>query len=246
MADAGHRGEAGHPGEAGHRGEAARPVVLVHGFASSFEHNWHRSGWVDILADVGRPVVGTDLLGHGTAPRPTNPGAYADVPARVLEALPGAGPIDAVGFSAGARVLLHLAVDHPERFAHLALLGLGDNAFVSEDHEPLAVALASGEPTDDVGITLFQRLAARAGNDGAALAAFLRHGPPVINADELDAVSAPVLLVVGEDDRSVPATDRLAAALPDVRVVVVPGVDHVGITSDVRAIDAVVRFLDGV
>jgi pimeloyl-ACP methyl ester carboxylesterase len=230
--------------DAAHPAGASRPVVLVHGFTSSFEHNWRQPGWVEILGDIGRTVVGVDLLGHGSAPRPTDPGAYAEVPARVLGAVPDEGPVDAVGFSAGARVLLRLAVDHPERFARLVLLGLGDNAFTSEDHEPLAAALASGERGDDVGITLFQRLADTAGNGGAALAAFLRHGPPVVREDELGSVTARVLVVVGERDRSVPGTERLAAALPDVRVVVVPGVDHFATTTDFGAIDAVVRFLE--
>ncbi len=223
---------------------ASRPIVLVHGFASSFEHNWRQPGWVDILGDLGRPVVGVDLLGHGGAPRPTDPDAYAAVADRVLDALPGDDPVDAVGFSAGARVLLRLAVDHPGRFARLVLLGLGDNAFAHEDHEPLAAALASGEPSEDVGVTLFQRLAETAGNDAAALAAFLRHGPPEVSEDELGSVTARVLVVVGERDRSVPGTERLAAALPDVRVVVVPGVDHFATTTDFGAIDAVVRFLE--
>ena len=220
------------------------PVVLVHGFASSFEHNWRQPGWVEILGDIGRTVVGVDLLGHGSEQHPADPDAYAEVPARVLGAVPDEGPVDAVGFSAGARVLLRLAADHPGRFARLVLLGLGDNAFASEDHELLAAALASGEQSDDVGITLFQRLAETTGNDGAALAAFLRHGPPVVREDELGSVTARVLVVVGERDRTVPGTERLAAALPDARVVVVPGVDHFATTTGFGAIDAVVRFLE--
>ena len=29
------------------------PVVLVHGFASSFERNWQETGWTDLLRDEG-------------------------------------------------------------------------------------------------------------------------------------------------------------------------------------------------
>jgi pimeloyl-ACP methyl ester carboxylesterase len=32
----------------------ARPVLLVHGFASSADHNWRQPGWLDLLADVGQ------------------------------------------------------------------------------------------------------------------------------------------------------------------------------------------------
>src|SRR5260370_26842131 len=41
------------------------PVLLVHGFASSAEHNWRRPGWLDLLADLGRETIAVDLPGHG-------------------------------------------------------------------------------------------------------------------------------------------------------------------------------------
>jgi pimeloyl-ACP methyl ester carboxylesterase len=78
------------------------PVVLVHGWGGSFEATWQRSGFAALLEDAGRPVLGVDLLGHGTAPKPHDPDAYGDLTERVEEVLPG-GPVDAVGFSLGAR-----------------------------------------------------------------------------------------------------------------------------------------------
>jgi hypothetical protein len=33
-----------------------RPIVLVHGFSSSFDRDWQRSGWVDFLVGDGRRV----------------------------------------------------------------------------------------------------------------------------------------------------------------------------------------------
>ena len=33
------------------------PVLLVHGFASSAEHNWRHPGWLDLLADCGRETL---------------------------------------------------------------------------------------------------------------------------------------------------------------------------------------------
>jgi pimeloyl-ACP methyl ester carboxylesterase len=41
------------------------PVLLIHGAGSSFEHNWRAPGWVDLLAEQGRDVVGVELPGHG-------------------------------------------------------------------------------------------------------------------------------------------------------------------------------------
>ena len=77
------------------------PVALVHGFASSAAHNWGATGWLDLLADAGREVIAVDMLGHGRAPRPTDPDAYDRVESDVAAALSGRGPVDAIGFSAG-------------------------------------------------------------------------------------------------------------------------------------------------
>ena len=63
---------------------------------------------MDILADAGRQVVEVDLLGHGQSPRPVDPEAYDEVEELVLDALPTDRPVDAVGFSAGAMVLVRL------------------------------------------------------------------------------------------------------------------------------------------
>lgn len=222
--------------------------MLVHGFASSFEHNWRKTGWVDILSDLGRPVTGPDLLGHGTAERPTDPAAYDAVPAGVLAALPPGGPVDAVGFSAGARVLLTVAAAEPHRFTRLALLGIGDDDVFGGDRgstEAMAATLQAGGEGDDVRATLFARLARSAGNDPAPLAAFLRRSQEPLDERRLAAISCPVLIVLGERDDLAPSADRLLGALPRARLVTVPGVDHFALVADFGAIDAVVRFLEG-
>src|SRR3546814_8865769 len=103
------------------------PVVLVHGFGTSFELTWVHNGWVDLLADEGRTAVGVDLLGHGDAPKPHEPEAYADLGARVLDVLPD-DPVDAIGFSMGAKTLLQVASDHPGRFRSLVVSGVGRSA----------------------------------------------------------------------------------------------------------------------
>ena len=38
----------------------SEPVILVHGLASSFEHGWRETGWVDLLRDGGREVIPLD------------------------------------------------------------------------------------------------------------------------------------------------------------------------------------------
>jgi pimeloyl-ACP methyl ester carboxylesterase len=216
---------------------------MIHGFASSFDHTWRKNGWVDILGDVGRPLVPVDLLGHGTAPRPTEAAAYGDVDDLVHRELPD-GPLDAVGFSAGASVLLHLAVDHPGRFKRLALLGLGDNIFGGTEPMLTVEALEGRTGSEDVQGTLFRRLAESAGNDPEALVAFLRRPARTLTESDLKAVECPVLVILGDRD-FIGTADRLVAALPRAELVTLRGVDHFATPSDFAAIDAVIRFLEG-
>jgi len=108
------------------------PVLLVHGFASSFALNWQESGLSYLLEDAGREVIGVDLLGHGTAPKPHDPAAYADLGARVVDVLPDV-PVDAVGFSMGARTLIEVVSAQPERFR---LEYIGDDG---KEHRPVMI-----------------------------------------------------------------------------------------------------------
>src|SRR5688572_3162279 len=97
------------------------PVLLVHGLASSFDLNWREPGWVDLLSDAGREVIGIDLLGHGKADKPHDPAAYANVADDIAAALPDEGQVQAVGFSMGARLLLEVAGEQPDRFERIVV-----------------------------------------------------------------------------------------------------------------------------
>ncbi|HZA76676.1 MAG TPA: alpha/beta fold hydrolase [Acidimicrobiales bacterium] len=222
-------------------------VMLVHGFASSFAHGWEQSGWTDLLADADRKVLRIDLPGHGTSPATTDAAAYADVQGVLAEAIAPHAPIDAVGFSTGARLLLGLAAEDPARFRKLAVIGIGDNLFRPEDREPLARALESGAggevAAEDVGTRLFVRLVRTAGNDPAALAAFLRRPDRPLTEDDLGRVTCPVLVVLGDRDFSGPA-DRLVAALPDAELVVLRNVDHFAAPRDFTCISRSLAFID--
>src|SRR5262245_28980134 len=100
------------------------PVLLVHGFATSAARTWGDNGWIDLLGDAGRQVVAPDLLGHGDAPRPHDPEAYAGMESHLVAALPDR-PVDAIGFSLGARMILTLAVEDPGRFSRIVVAGVG-------------------------------------------------------------------------------------------------------------------------
>jgi pimeloyl-ACP methyl ester carboxylesterase len=222
--------------------DQAPAVLLVHGFASSAEHNWRHPGWLDLLADCGRETIAIDLPGHGTAPKPADPAGYQGVEAHVAAAVEGREPLDAIGFSAGAHVLLRLAADQPGMFRRLALLGIGRGVLEPPDPEPIVAALTSEPDPENVTGVVFRRLADGLGNDRAALIAFLRRPQRPLTPADLARVTAQVLVVLGDQDPAGPG-DGLVAALPDARLVTLRGVDHFGTPADVRCMQAVLGFL---
>jgi pimeloyl-ACP methyl ester carboxylesterase len=214
-------------------------LVLVHGFASTFDHTWRQNGWVDILGDFDCTTPEIDLPGHGSSDRPTDPAAYAAVEDDVAARLPV--PTGAVGFSAGAEILLRIAAARPDRFDRLVLLGVGDNVFERRDAGPVVDALDGDAEPEDVQARLFYRLARTTGNDPKALSAFLRRPREPMRTGDLAGVTCPVLVVLGDRDM-IPSADRLVEALPSATMVSLPGVDHFATPSNFGAIDATMRF----
>jgi pimeloyl-ACP methyl ester carboxylesterase len=222
------------------------PVVLVHGWGGSFATTWERSGFTMLLQEAGRTVIGVDLLGHGTAPKPHDPEAYTDLTARVLEAMPDQ-PVDAIGFSLGAMTLLRLAMRRPERFRRLVLAGIGRNVFEVdvESTRRIIDAIEGGDSVDNRA-RLFAQYASDPTNDSVALAAILKRppaGPP--SDDELAAVTCPVLVAVGDDDFVQPA-DRLVAALPDATYRELRRTDHFATPESFAFVDAALEFIGAV
>jgi pimeloyl-ACP methyl ester carboxylesterase len=217
------------------------PVVLVHGFATSSARTWGDNGWLDLLGDVGRQPVPIDLLGHGTADKPHDPAAYEEMESLVADQLPD-GPVDGIGFSLGARVLLTLACDHPERFRRLVLTGVGANLLRSESSDLILRAVeGDGDPTNPV-VQYFAGLAQHPEVDRAALAACLRSPRPPLTPERLAAVDLPVLVVIGDKDFAGPG-EPLAEALPNAELVTLRNVDHFATPKDFGCIDATLDFL---
>lgn len=215
----------------------------MHGFASSFHHNWQETGLSYLLEDAKREVIGVDLLGHGDAPKPHDPAEYADLGARVVDVLPPSGQVDAVGFSMGARTLLEVAAAHPDRFDRLVLAGVGENLFVSDrDGEPIAHAIETGDGGPGGIAALFVQFASGSGNDPKALAACMRRTEPPITAEQLARITCPTLVVIGDKDFCGPA-DRLVALLPNATHKVLRNVEHFATPKDYGFIDATLEFL---
>lgn len=225
----------------------ATPVVLVHGWGGSYASTWESSGFTELLRDAGRPVIGVDLLGHGHAPKPHDPAAYADLTARVLEAMPDE-PVDAIGFSLGAITLLRIAIEHPDRFAHLVLAGIGGTLFEDDPAgtERIVAALeGTGDPDDNLG-RMFANYAHRPDNDIAALTAVMKRprGVPFTPAT-VSSATCTTLVVIGDRDFAGPG-DPLAAALPHATLQVLRNVDHFATPEAFGFIDAALEFIGAV
>lgn len=218
------------------------PIVLFHGMATNAQRTWGETGWLDLLADGGRTVIAPDLLGHGTAPQPTDPAAYDEFEAFALATLPDE-PVDAVGFSLGARTLLALAIDHPDRFGRIVVAGVGANLFRRDGSSAvLADALEAGD--DSPMVQHFQQLARSSGQSTEALCALLRRPtPPEINPERLSTIPNEVLVVLGDQDFAGPA-DPLVEALTSVTFKSLRNVDHFATPKAMGFLDAGMRFLD--
>ena len=92
---------------------AGPPLLLLHGFTGSGDD------WTHVFAEpiAGHRVIAPDLRGHGRSTNPHDSFRFADV-ARDMFALLDALGIDrvkAIGMSAGANTLLHMATQQPPR-----------------------------------------------------------------------------------------------------------------------------------
>lgn len=220
-----------------------RPVVLVHGLGGSAASTWQSNGWMDLIQDAGRPALGIDLLGHGTAPKPHEPEAYVDLHRHVLDALPDE-PVDAIGFSLGAMTLVRCAIEAPERFSRLVLTGVGKNLFESgEHHKQIADAIdGNGDPTDPFS-RYFADLANDPDSDADALRAMISNPSERLKPEQLAAVTMPVLVLLGDNDFAGPA-DPLVDALPDARFVELRRCDHFATPRSMQCLEEALAFVD--
>ncbi|HVN86215.1 MAG TPA: alpha/beta fold hydrolase [Candidatus Binatia bacterium] len=229
-----------------------RPIVLIHGFASTRTINWKNPRWFDTLAEVGRQVIALDCRGHGQSDKPHDPAAYhpdhmaGDV-IRMMDVL-GIERADLMGYSMGGRIAAGLLARHPERFESVVLAGIGSRGVTSPrpGAEATARALEVADPNAIVEPSgrAFREFAEHYRNDLHALAACMRgFATAAVDAADLQRTRVPVLIVVGEKDELVGDPQPLAALIPTARVVMIPGRDHLSTVGDRRYKEAVVDFL---
>ena len=220
------------------------PVLMVHGWAGSFARTWQMSGVETLLQETGRNVVGIDLLGHGTAEKPHDASAYSDISLPIRQSAPDL-QVDAVGFSLGAIALLHAATINPSMFRKLILLGIGDKIFEPHDPKESKLIISGIDGTAEIENTLarqFGNYARHSDNDPLALRAVLqRPRDAVFTRENASAITAEVLVIVGDRDFVLPA-DRLVQSFKNSKFKLLKNCDHFAATDNFSFIDAMLDF----
>ena len=219
-------------------------VVLLHG--AGFDHTaWAlHSRW---FAHHGYGVLAPDMPGHGRsfgAPL-RSIAEMADWTAALLEAA-GVARATLVGHSMGSLVALETAARHPAKVSALGLIGTTATMNVGPD------LLKAAEANDHAAVDMVSiwGLGFDAELGGSLAPGLWMHGgaqrvlercPPGVLFSDLSACNAyqdalaaaskitvPTTLVLGERDMMTPSRGgkALAAALPNSRIVVLPGAGH--------------------
>ncbi|GAB3475605.1 alpha/beta fold hydrolase [Nocardiopsis coralliicola] len=224
------------PGEDGPAAPAAPPVLFLHGFGSDHAATWEQSGWPAALP--GRTLIGADLPGHGgsggAAEAACTPSAVCARLTELLDAL-GAGAVDVVGYSMGARNAWELALRAPSRVRSAVLGGFGPR-------DPFAGADLRRLDTDPSPFgELYRAAAGRPGADPEALAACARGQAAEPFAPE-PVPAAPLLFAAGERDTIAEGADSLARAC-GARLVRIPRRSHVSAPAARAFKEAAAAFL---
>ena len=229
-----------------------RPIVLIHGFASSREQNWRSTGWIDRLAAEGFRVASFDCRGHGKSDKPHDPAAYGehmidDIIAVMDAAL--APVADIMGYSMGSMLAVRLLMQHPERVRRAVLGGAGATYF--QESPAWRAMIAGAMETDDLDLIenpvarRFRLFAGQKGKDRLALAACMRSPRHKYVPADLKRGARPVLVVCGGADDLTGAPEPLAQAFADGRAVTLPDKDHMSAVGDPGYKKAVLQFLGG-
>jgi len=236
-------------------------VVLLHAFAGT-SALWTSNGLMPL---DGFRTLAFDARGHGESDKPTDPGAYGtelvDDVIRLMDAR-GIEEAHIVGYSMGAETALKLAVDHPERILSLVVAGSGwsgekeaqvygfvsDALGASDTFGDFMAAMPAGEMTEDEQMDAFAMLISHGispDQDAAPLAAATAAMGEMIHlgADELAAITVPVLGIAGEADEERANVERLSGAIEDFTFVTIPGADHLAAPLTPLFAETVIGFL---
>ena len=245
--------------EAGH----GTPVILVHGLGANHVGNWMLPRVFQRLARRYR-VIALDNRGHGKSDKPYDPAQYGlelveDV-VRLMDHL-GIAKAHVVGYSLGGFITLKLALRHPERLLSAAPCGAGWSANPAEELKLLyslsddleqgrgIMALlkwlqAPKKALPTPALWFINRMTCLL-NDIKALSCLLRNSPALVATEsEVRGNVVPCLAVVGGNDHMEVFAQQMAAAMPNLELLVIPGCDHFTTLLSRKITPALMTFLD--
>lgn len=226
------------------------PILLVHGFASTYKVNWVAPGWVKTLRDAGYRVIAFDHRGHGGSSRSLDPRDYhASRMAADAVALLDHLDIERAhwfGYSMGARVSAFAALSTPDRVATLILGGLGMGMVEGVgEWDVIASALRADDPAT---IThprgqMFRTFADRTHSDRMALAAAIEGSRAELSIEDAGRITRPTLVGVGTKDDLAGSATALAEIIPGAEGFDISGRDHMLAVGDRSFKAKVLAFL---
>ena len=192
------------------------PLVLLHGNGEDGTYFTHQ------IAHFSQRfrVLALDTRGHGKSPRGEAPFTIRQFARDLLAFLDARGIERAhlLGFSDGGNIALAFALAHPERVGKLVLNGANLNARGVKRSVQVPIELGYRMAR------LFAGLSAKARTNAEMLG--LMVNDPNVAPEELAALTAPTLVIAGENDMIREDHTRLIAErIPNARLAFVPG-DH--------------------
>ena len=235
------------------------PVVLVHGAAMDGSV-WEQQAAA--LAGAGFDPIAVDLPGHGESggePATTIKG-YAGWLLAYLAMLDA--PIDLIGHSMGALVVLEAARARPDLVRSVVMMGVADRMPVNP---ALLAAVADGDPTafDGMAKWMFARepigdpvwkaadalAVLRRSHPGAAFADLAACDAYLSAAAVVAGFPGPILVLAGDQDVMTPpdGVAAIEAAATDLTTVVVEGSGHMLMVERPAVVnETLVRFLESI
>ncbi len=238
------------------------PVLLIHGFSASAMMNWVLPGVFAKLAKHYH-VIALDNRGHGGSGKPHEVEKYG--PEMVEDVNPPARPFEdrqgAHRRLLDGRVHHRETARHPSRAGHFGHHGRRRLEPRHDDHtiiDPIAKSLDEGNgiaplmkaltppghpvPSDEQIKARNQLMMAN--NDAKALSACIRG---MLNLQttkqQLEHNKVPVLAIIGELDPLKKGVDNMTGVMANLKVVVVPGGDHITTFQSPKFTEALNEFL---
>ena len=207
---------------------SGHPLLLLHGFTGSGDD------WQHVFAEplAGYRLIAPDLRGHGRSTNPSGQFTFAEAARDIFALLDqlGIGRVSAIGMSAGANTLLHMATQQPSRIDALIHVS-GTPRFPDQARAIMKTMTDEGRSAAE-----WAELRARHRLGDDQIRALWRHAREFaddrndmnFDAAALSVITARTLIVHGDRDPLYPVelAVELFRAIPNAALAVVPNGGH--------------------